>query len=197
MVNKKKLWSVQKLCNLGYEYVLTIDADFLFIKSVNLMEICKRFFEKKTIISNSLENEIFTRITRCCLSHFRNNEKSAKIDARIYSWLNQPCIYQGSTIGDFFDRIDIHDDFSAYLWEDFDYILYTYYLILYRGFKLYVIQNWPENMAPFSETHSFPINFDFGVMSDVDFFVCSREAYPEIQKYRPNNEIFIVVHMDR
>lgn len=93
--------------------------------------------------------------------------------------------------------MDIQDNFSTYIWEDFDYILYTYYLILYHGFKVYVVPNWPNNMSPFAETRRFPKEFNFEVMDEINFYTCCRQGYSEIQLVRPDNDIFLVVHMDR
>jgi len=195
VVNRKKLYAVRELARSGYDYLITIDADFSFISTVDLEFICERYFYEKTIIGNYAESELFARINRCCISHFRGNSRAADLPMDIYTWLNQPCIYKCDTVPEFFNALDFGNQLNKVCWEDFDYILYTYYLLLYQGFKLRVMKGWDH--AAFAEAKSVPEGWDFGSVKDLRLLVSAPQKVNRIRMEMPESEIFMLIHCDR
>ena len=196
IINIKKLWAVSKLSKMGYDYVITIDADFTFNRTVDLVKICDRFFAEKIIISCITDYELFLNINAQCLSRFAHNPKSKNIPVNLYSWLNQPCIYKADTVKKFFVALG-NLDLNQLTWYDFDYILYTYYLILYEDFQQYLMPNWSPKLYPFGETWTLPENFSLKAVKGVHFLICSKRLYFWIQQNYPDNEIMMITHLDR
>lgn len=106
---------------MGYDYILMMDADFVFVRTVDLNFICKRFWDEKIIISCYCSR--YPNIVSQIFSHFKNHPRSNKIDLRLYSWLNQPYICKCDTVLNFFEALGDADDFNKFLWEDFNYLL--------------------------------------------------------------------------
>ena len=193
--NRKKLYAVYELSKMGYEYIVMLDADFVFVRTVDLNFICQRFWDEKIIISCYCSR--YPNIVSQSFSHFKNHPRSDKIDLRLYSWLNQPCIYKCDTILKFFEALGGVNDFNKFMWEDFDYLLYTYYLLLYENFREYIMPDWIHNLEPFSETKVLPPNFSLDKVVGARLLVCSKQLYFYIQAQKPDNEIFLVTHLDR
>ena len=114
-----------------------------------------------------------------------------------YSWLNQPCIYKAANVKKFFDTIGTPDNFSKYTFDDFDYILYAYYLLLYEDFRPYTIPNWSVELNTFSEAKALPKNFSLREIKGVHLLVCNKQMYFWIQQNKPDNEIMMIIHLDR
>lgn len=197
IVNIKKLYAVSRLAEMDYDYVITIDSDFVFNRNVDLGKLCDRFFDEKVIISCVTDKELFMRINAQCLSRFAHNPKSQEISLNMYSWLNQPCIYKSGNVKKFFNAIGGTEDFNKYVWEDFDYILYTYYLMLYEGFRQYSMPNWSPKLEPFGETRLLLDTFSLSAVKDVHLLVCCKQLYFWIQQNWPDNEIMLITHLDR
>lgn len=193
--NRKKLYAVYELSKMGYDYIIMLDADFVFVRTVDLEFICKRFWEEKIIISCYCSR--YPKIVARSFSHFENHPRSNKIDLRLYSWLNQPCIYKCDTVEKFFETLGGTQDFNKFLWEDFDYLLYSYYLLLYENFKEYIMPDWIASFAPFSETKVLPENFSLDKVVGARLLVCSKQLYFYIQATKPDNEIILLIHLDR
>ena len=197
VVNIKKLYAVSELTKIGYDYMITIDADFAFNRNVNLFDICERFFAEKIIIGTFTNHELLQRINVQCLLRFTHNPKIQSIPVNWYSWLNQPCIYKATNVKKFFDKIGDTENFNKYTFGDFDYILYTYYLILYEDFRPYTIPNWSVELDTFSETKVLPKNFSLEELKDVHLLVCNKYLYFWIQQNKLDNEFMMIIHLDR
>lgn len=194
-INRKKLYAVWELSKMGYDYIIMLDADFVFARTIDLEFICKRFWEEKIIISCPCSR--YPHIVGQSFSHFKNHPNSNKIDLSLYSWLNQPCIYKCDTVKNFFDALGDIQNFNKFVWADFDYLLYTYYLLLYENFQEYIMPDWIASLGPFSETKVLPEKFSFDKVKGVHLLVCSKHLYFYIQATRPENEIILVTHLDR
>ncbi len=196
-INRKKLYAVSELSKMGYDYIIMLDADFTFVRTVDLEFICNRFWEEKIIISCYCSR--YPKIVGQSFSHFKNHPKSNKIDLRLYSWLNQPCIYKCDTVRNFFNILGVNvlQDFNKFVWEDFDYLLYAYYLLLYENFKEYIMPDWIASFAPFSETKVLPENFSLDKVVGARLLICSKQMYFYIQSNKSDNEIILVTHLDR
>lgn len=196
VINIKKLWAVSELSKMGYDYIITIDADFMFNRNVNLVEICERFFAEKVIIRCPTVHDFYVNINRQCLSRFAHNPDSKNIPVNMYFWLNQPCIYRTDNLQKFFAALG-NFDLNQLTWEDFDHILYTYYLILYEGFRLYPMPNWSPELPPFDDTDRITDTFSLNDFEGVHLLVCRKRLYFWIQKKQPDNEIMMIIHLDR
>ena len=193
---RKKLYAVHKLSEMGYDYIIILDADFIFVRTVNLEFICNKFWEEKMIISCNTQFHKSIEINTRCRSYFKNHPKINKIDVQNYSWLNQMWIYKCDTIPKFFEIIG-DKDFNKFIWFDFEYIIYSYYLFLYENFREYLIPGWHSPIQTFGETPIFPENFSLDKVVGAHLMVCSKQMYFNIQANYPENEIILVTHLDR
>ena len=193
--NRKKLYAINELSKMGYDYIIMIDADFVFVRTIDLNFVCERFWNEKIIVSCYCDR--YPRIVSQSFSHFKNHPRASKMDLRLYSWLNQPCIYKCDTVGKFFEALGGNDNFNKFLFEDFDYLLYTYYLILYENFREYIMPNWHPALEPFGETKVLPENFSLDQVIGSRLLVCSKHLYFYVQSVKPDNEIILVTHLDR
>ena len=196
VINIKKLYALSELTKMGYDYVITIDADFAFNRNVNFVEICNRFFAEKIIISCVTNREFYVNINAQCLSRFAYNPNSKNIPVNLYSWLNQPCIYKTDNVSKFFSALG-NLNLNQLRWEDFDYILYTYYLVLYEDFRLYPMQYWSSELPPLDDARIIINTSLLADIKNVHFLVCNKQLYFSIQKNYPDNEIMMIIHLDR
>lgn len=192
---RKKLYAVSKLSQLDYEYIFAVDADFVFIRTVDLKFICDRFFEEKIILSCRTKENEYLKVNEHCFSRFKNLPGSEKIDLSLYSWLSQPWIYKSDNVKKFFEVSGDPENFNKFTRDDFEYVLYAYYLILYENFEERVLPYVP---FPFGEMsgENLPKKF-FDQFKDFRLLLCMRGIYLQMQKYFPENEIMLITHLDR
>ena len=192
---RKKLYAVSKLSQLDYEYIFAVDADFVFIRTVDLKFVCDRFFDEKIILSCRIKDDECFKINEYCFSRFKNLPDSEKIDLYLYSWLNQPWIYKSDNVKKFFEVLGEPENFNKFTRDDFEYILYAYYLILYENFTEKIL---PYMSFPFGEFFgkNLPKAF-FDQFKDCRLLLCMKGIYIQMQKHLPENEIMLITHLDR
>ena len=136
IINIKKFYALKKL-HKHYKYLIIIDSESEIIKSVNLAQLCDEFYANKRLYGN---------ISVCDASMIKNESKkffgtksSQKIpNDDLYFWFNQPCIYKGEFITDFFNATNLaqtQDFLRLNLWS-FDFYIYGYFLLLYKAKNL-------------------------------------------------------------
>lgn len=191
IINIKKLWALKQLQTSQYQYIIVIDAETLLIKDVDLNKICQNYFEQKILWGNTLNESGIIRTQRIKESCKRFFNPNALLDSELYLWFNQPCIYKTSTLEDFFSVTQIDKSFSALKWEDFDYYIYMYYLILYHNFTicdLEIISNYGVAEATIEL-----IRFQSDKYKQAQLYMCSKRT---LEKF-DNPYLFMLIHLDR
>ena len=191
IINIKKLWALKQLQHSQYKYIIVIDAETLLIKKIDLNGICKKFFDKKVLWGNSLNVSGLARTKKIKESCKRFFPKKSLLDSELYLWFNQPCIYKTSTLEDFFSITEIDKQFSSLKWEDFDYYIYMYYLILYHNFKINDLEI-TSNYGVAEATVEL-IRFHSDKYKKVHLMMCSKRT---LEKF-DNPNLFMLVHLDR
>ena len=132
---EKKFRAIQKLSG-HYRFLITLEPESLFIKHVDLLNLCYRFFADGMLLGNQTVNNPDIKVIKDKSKCFF--EKSCSyinaIHDSLYLWMNNVCIYDTTTIDDFFKKIDFENSRKNYSFWGFDYYVYMYYLILFRGF---------------------------------------------------------------
>lgn len=201
-INIKKFYAIKQLKD-RYEYLIVLDSELEFIKNVNLKKICDEYFENKTLYGNQIWGFQAIRkceIEACCKKYFRLHPNFSIIENLSqegrngggYMWFNNLPIYKTSTVDEFFNVIDYEKNITEFSWEDFDYYIYMYYLILYHNFKVEDLrmfgllaagENIPEGFCCRPEDIKRGVKLKMCAKSSIDIF--------------DNDELFITVHLDR
>jgi hypothetical protein len=193
IINIKKLYGLKQIQD-KYEYIIVLDAESLFIKTVDLYSICKEYFDSKILLGNEILTEYLERaehIKSSCKRYFSEYKDFSKLNNPLYLWFNQPCIYKTDTLTDFWDKIRYEENIKNLQWADFDYYLYMFYLILFQGFRI-------EDIG---------IKSNYGICeADEDFLYFKSDKYktltiliasPPILYKFDNPKCFITIHLDR
>jgi hypothetical protein len=194
-----KLMKSQKLYGVSqkykeYEYIIVLDDDLVFCKSVDLYVICQEYFSSRYLISSSFDgtDKVAIRAAEVCKRFFRNYPNFQRLENTKLLWFNQPCIYRSEDIPDFFLKTGLDRWMPQLTYLDFDYIIYMYYLILFDGFE--VRDSGIKAAISASEIVS---NGSFEVLNnnykDMKWYCLSEY----MQKFLPNDCTFITLHYDR
>lgn len=148
IISAKKWYALEKLIN-NYDYCICIDSEHIVVKHINILDRCKEFFDGRLLFASELlledAGECCQKINKICnevwfpIEKNFNLIKDITLDHTLYFWNNHLPIYEKETTLEFFDycRSLYPNDFIAQLrCEHFDYIIYLYYLILFKGFAL-------------------------------------------------------------
>ena len=129
----KKLVGTKLLTELGYDFVAVIDAESVFIKPVNTLELCKEIW-KQPIIGN-LPSETAALIVSVTVNYCGiSQEDIEKYKLRdYYIWFNEIPVYEKKTFDLFwkwlFERQEFVPDEAFDNPNCCDYVLYAFYLI--------------------------------------------------------------------
>ena len=189
IINIKKFYAIKKL-HKRYKYLIIVDSESEIIKSVNLAQLCDEFYANKRLFGNA---------TICDSSQIKNESKkffgtkpTQKIpNDDLYFWFNQPCIYKGDFIADFFNATNIAQtqDFLRLNFFTFDFYIYGYFLILYKDFAIEnvdCIANWGflecVDFAPQSEK-----------FKEFAFYQCHYDLLARLR----GEKLFLVIQKDK
>ena len=95
IINIKKFYALMQLKD-KYEYIIVLDDECLFTKTVDLQAICEQYFEEKVLYGNLLENppwDIMGGVAENCKKFF-GEENREKLACPLYLWFNQLPIYR-------------------------------------------------------------------------------------------------------
>lgn len=193
IINIKKIYGIKQLKN-QYEYIIVLDAETEFVKNIDLLDICNNYFEKKELYGNLVYEEGRERtekIKAACKEYFYKYKNVKLLDSNFYLWFNQPCIYKASNIDDFLEKIDYKNNITKLRWEDFDYYLYMYYLILFENFKIVDI-GIDSNYGILETDESF-LTFRNNNYLKSNVYMCSKAIIDIFD----NPKLFLIIHIDR
>lgn len=129
IINIKKFYALTQLKE-KYEYIIVIDDESLFCRTVDLYDFCSSFFCQKILYGNLIENapwDFFNAVTESCGKVFKKDAK--KLRSPLWLWYNQIPIYRTADLKDFFKTTGLGKRINSLTYNDFDYYYY-YYLIL-------------------------------------------------------------------
>lgn len=138
IINKKKFYGLSIIAD-KYKYIIVLDDDTIFNRSVDLFQICREYFEKKILLGNvATDMEIIPKVKETCKAYFEDHEKKIieKETGNLYLWFNQPAIYKTDTLKDFFSYSHILERLNEIDYYSFDYYIYMFYLVSVYGFKV-------------------------------------------------------------
>ena len=78
IINIKKLYGLKQLQD-KYEYVIVLDSETEFIKNVNVLDVCKDYFERKELYGNLIRGwgkELTEKIKSSCKEYFHKYDNS-------------------------------------------------------------------------------------------------------------------------
>lgn len=193
IINIKKIYGIKQLKN-QYEYIIVLDAETEFVKNIDLLDICNNYFEKKELYGNLVYEEGRERtekIKAACKEYFYKYKNVKLLDSNFYLWFNQPCIYKASNIDDFLEKIDYKNNITKLRWEDFDYYLYMYYLILFENFK--IVDIGIDSNYGICETDESFLTFRNNNYLKSNVYMCSKAIIDIFD----NQKLFLIIHIDR
>lgn len=193
IINIKKLYAIQQLKD-KYDYIIVLDSETEFLKNVNLLDICDNYFNKKELYGNLVYEEGRERtekIKAACKEYFYQYENVKLLDSDFYLWFNQPCIYKTDNINDFLEKIDYNNNLAKLRWEDFDYYLYMYYLILFQNFK--IVDIGIDSNYGICETNEAFLTFRDNNYLKANIYMCSKSMIDLFD----NPNLFLAIHIDR
>lgn len=190
----KKFRALKELAE-QYKYIISIDAESVFVKELNLNNLCENYFQTGILYGNKIIEDGIDRaenIKRECKKFFESHPNYEKLNTPLYLWFNQLCIYDTDDLKQFFEIIDYAKFINKINFYTFDYYLYMYYLILYRNFKIedievkafygFLGENERKNCIFYSQKYK-----------NLKFNLCTSEIYHELDQ----SEILLLCHLDR
>lgn len=193
IINKKKLYALNELKD-KYKYIIILDSESLFIKNINILNICKQYFSNKILYGNKTNNEAIDYVNLVrnnCKRFYIKNNNFYKLNTDLYLWFNQPCIYNSSHIKHFFNVIDYDKNISNIKFIDYDYYIYMYYLILYHDFSICDM----EITATLSDCQNvlYSIFFNSNKYKRLNILLCSKFMFD----YFDNKNLFLLIQLDK
>lgn len=193
IINIKKFYALMQLKD-KYEYIIVIDDESQLISNVDLLGLCENFFRNKILYGNMVENAIWdfkTIVPNSCSAFFDKTSRS-KLSCPLYLWFNQIPIYKSATLPDFFQMTNMGGNLSKLTYNDFDYYIYMFYLILKHGFTicdLGITTN--KSMTEIDSTTRYKITNDSYKCANI--FISTEYA----KKALCLDKVFIIIHKDR
>lgn len=188
VINAKKFYGINAIKS-QYEYIIVVDSDMEIFKDVDLYSICKSIFSNRILWGTPLpydSREIYDCISKSCMTFFPDIE--INIQGLGY-WFMNLCVYDVSTLDDFFEKTKLLKNLSNLNFWSFDYYIYMFYLLAYQEFK-------PQNVfcSSFEEAKADLINKTY---TEKFMFMCTKEMLSQLEKLSSCKNCFIHLHLDR
>ena len=193
IVDIKKFYALR--CFAGsYDYLIAIDSESQIIKKLDLHALCEEFYERKILYGNeTTDNEALTRAIKdpsrqpfepCCVPN-----------DHLYFWFNQPCIYKGEFVGEFFAaaKLTRDEDFLRLRWGCFDYYIYGYFLILRKGFVIEDVEVATTSCSFMEINKHSPFTLRSEKYKQIEFLQC----HPDLLGSLRDDKLFLIIHKDR
>jgi hypothetical protein len=190
VVFAKKYLALNYFKDSEYDYFIILDSEIKFIHHQNLKSILDEIYDNKIIygsVSEGISN-IMT-ISKNLFSIEDQKILNTLMIKDLYTWWSDLPFIKREDISDFFKKINLNitqEFFVNIRWEHFDHIVYQYYLILYKNFKINRLKDKNLGIE----------NYD-----SQDFFESNRNPYICAMKYYNDNKIFkkilYIYHCDR
>ncbi len=191
IVSIKKFWACNELRNV-YDYIITLDAETVIIKNIDLYKVCQNYFSNKILLGNHYPpNGDLEFIKDSCKRFFKTERAQKILSSPLYLWFNQPCIYKTDTLKSFFDITGMKYEIRFLSFYDFEYYIYMYYLILYHDFKV-------KNMNVITNVgacESFEVLAYDSIenVKRLPIYMCTYKMY----NFFNSENVFMIIHLDR
>lgn len=190
IINIKKFYALKKL-HKSYEYLIIIDSESEIIKNIHLKNLCDEFYAQKRLFGNA---------TICDASKIKNESKKffapfvatkAIPNDDLYFWFNQPCIYKGAFIEEFFRATNLNRliDLLNLNFFSFDFYVYGYFLLLYKDFQI-------ENVEVVADWGFLELT-DFKPQSEKFKQFCFYQCNFYLQDRLNNDKLFLIIQKDK
>lgn len=201
IVTYKKFLGLKQLANSTYDYIICCDGETDIIPdnftNENINNKIKQIFDNKKIYAGNTAGVWVTRITEKCAQLFPEKYSYLKDTTKnftMYFWWSDLPVYRRTDIIPFFDMIKCDN----LVQDDFDYIIYQYYLILSHDF--YIIDTtaitgiqWSLEELNTSNTDVLNRLVDIGY----GFSWVTKKFYNLTKNYIESQKGFIIYHLDR
>ena len=200
IVNIKKMYALHELKN-KYKYFIILDDEALFIKNVNVINLCNKYFENKLLYGNkcadsvSINKPTFNKL-KISKDYQYDKKRMEYILDNLYLRWNNLSIFRWDDLDDFFEKINYsHATLKEWERSAFFEMTYCYYLIVYKWWN--VIDLWIEAYNSLLE-YSWYITY--WMKKKIKKLVALYDFYwssSNMLKLFDNPNCFIVFHLDR
>jgi hypothetical protein len=145
IITRKKFEGlIQIYESTDYINVAVIDCDSIFTKKLNYVELFNSYL-KEGILYGNIANAC-QRIVQSPYKFFAGEDyhkiKDITRDGKIYYFFTDIPVYHKKHFNNFIKHIKFdEDDTDKFAWADFDWIIYTYYLLINDIMKLKVVRD--------------------------------------------------------
>jgi hypothetical protein len=134
-ITQKKFFGLKYIFeNTSFDRVGVIDVDTAFLKYIDYDKCFEDYIKNKKIYSGFGTQPHVKNIISSPLKFFEEEDrekiKKATHDLNAYFWFNELPIYNKKYFLDFLDYIDYKNSKYKLVCNDFDFIVYAYYLII-------------------------------------------------------------------
>jgi hypothetical protein len=147
-ITKKKLFGLNYLFGKGYDLVGVLDADILFVDSFDPRDVYADISNRKYFKSNisSFGGNLIKHIATKMEIENDPNLLSQTLNYTQYWWFNDIPVYEKHLYLEFYQWLVAlkNYEYIAEDWWCFDYLLYSIWLIVYKDYKLQVMD--PTNL---------------------------------------------------
>ena len=192
VINVKKMYALHELKN-EYTFIIVFDAESIFVKELDVLALCQRFHEEKILYGNKTiaDPKWIYDSSKKMLEGYMDLSDSVnlRLYTELYTWYNQPCIYNTEYLKDFFEITKIHERYNELSVGSFDYMVFVLYLIVNQNYK--IVDIGATSFWSFLESKHFSAHNDN--YKHIRFYQC----HPLLQDKLNNECLFLNMHLDR
>jgi len=213
IVTCKKFFALKQLCNsTEYDYFICCDSEIDIIPEnftcKNLNDKIENIFNNKLIYAGNLKdnppnlahiippaNNVNKKSAKLLLSYY-DKLKTITDDFNLFFWWSDLPVYRKTDLIDFFNTININN-YQDMQYEQFDYIIYQYYLIIKHNFK--IINHSLLTNCYYSLEYLWDTDINMmHKLSDlkVGFSWCSKRVYEHNRDFLLAKKLCIIFHID-
>ena len=86
-------------------------------------------------------------IIKSCFKFVSTDKIKNIVDNSLYIWFNNLPCYISKTVPDFLSKINFTPYYNQFAWEDFDYIIYSYYMVEYYNYSYNVMNDYVSHTS--------------------------------------------------
>jgi len=139
IITYKKLCAVNELYK-NYEYLYVCDSEICAIQKINLYNFAKLFEKEKQFFCTTSSG--VNHIIQSCFKYFPTEKIKNIVENSLYIWFNNLQCYISSSVPDFFLKINFNPNVNQFAWEDFDYVVYSYYMVEHQNFSYKILNDY-------------------------------------------------------
>jgi hypothetical protein len=205
IVTMKKFHGLQKMINGENEFIICMDSEIDIIpeniSNENISKKIMQIFSNKKIYAGKNGEKLAERVAESSARVFKNDYerlKSLSSDFTLYSWWSDLPVYRKSDLTDFFEVINYNENKYKLIWEQFDHLIYQYYLLLRCNFEIINTTpitnlNWSLELLK-NENHNI-LNSLLSIGYGYSWI--NRKFYENNKDFIESQGGFLIYHLDR